>query len=557
MKRALVIQRLKFGDIAQTLPALAALRSQHPDWEIWVLGRGRYVTLLERAKAIDRVVSTGPECAVTNAAAVERCAQDIVRDLPGDTWELVANLSHDPVAGRVATLLPARSRSGLLVDARGERSLAGDAVRYLFGAVGARRLGRIHLSDIYSWALGAQAQRVTFPLLEPSSEDLETVRSKLHAAGWDDSRQLVLFQLGTAAPERRWPVHLFARLGRMLATFPGIQIALIGSDDERALAEAYLQLAPGTALDLVGQIPIQELPALSRLSATLVGADTGPTHIAAAAGADVVGIYHATAWVHETGPYGEGHVVLQADLQCSPCFQRTACTEKPCAVAVQPEHVIQALVWRGILPEDEVPEEFLSAPWTNVRAFASEMQAWGVGYRQIAGEFAPAEELLAAANQAAAHELWFGTAGSVDAGFLRQEELPGDSPFAEMRDLLALAELADEGATYAGQILRSVRNVSKVGKKLNNLARKLDDVDAGIRDLGDGAALVRSYLVETQKLLPGGDLVKMARESEKAYATAAQWARLAAQWLERWVGEREEANRGEAETEREAVAEIQ
>ncbi len=557
MKRALVIQRLKFGDLAQTLPALAALRTRHPDWEIWILGRGRYVSLLERAAVVDRVASTGPECAVTNAAAVERCAQDIARQLPDDTWELVANLSHDPVAGRVATLLPARSRAGLLVDGRGERSLAGDAVRYLFGAVGARRLGRIHLSDVYAWALGAQTQPVTFPLLEPLPEDVENVKSKLRNAGWDDSRRLILFQLGTAAPERRWPVHLFARLGRMLATFPGIQIVLIGSEDERALGEAYRQLAPGTALDLIGQIPIRELPALSQLTAALVGADTGPTHIAAVTGCDVVGIYHATAWVHETGPYGDGHVVLQADLQCSPCFQRTACDEKPCAVAVQPEHVLQALVWKGVLPEDEVPAEFLGAPFANVHAFVSEMHAWGVQYRQVAGPVDAAEEILATAGQAAAYRLWFGIANAIRPNRVSRKGLPEASPFAEMRDLLALAELADRGATYAGQILRSVRNVSKVGKKLGDLAKKLDEVDAGIRELGEGAALVRSYLVETQKLLPGGDLIKMARESEKAYATAAQWARWTAEWLESWIGEQEEANRGEAQEKREVFAEIQ
>ena len=557
MKRALVIQRSKFGDVAQTLPALSALRQQHPDWEIWVLGRGRYVSLLERFEGVDRVISTGSDCAAASPEALELCAQDIVRQLPEGQWELVANLSHDPVAGRVATLLAARERAGLLVDGKGERSLAGEAIRYLFGAVGARRLARIHLSDIYRWALGVQTEPVAFPLLGEHAEDAESVRAKLAASGVDLSRKLVLFQLGTAAPERRWPVHLFARLGRMLAAFPDIQIALIGSEEERALGEAYHQLAPGTAADLIGQIPVQELPALARLASVLIGADTGPTHIAAAVGSTTIGLYHATAWVHETGPYGRGHVVLQADLHCSPCFQRTACAEKPCATSVQPEHVFQALVWKGIVPEDEVPAEFMNAPWTQVRAFVSEMRPTGVLFRQVAGNSAEREEVLAAACREGAYRLWFPSSGRGTGDSARAATGEGASFLLEMKELLELADLAGQGASFAHRILRSVRHVSGMGKKLPELARKLDEVDERIRQLGPGVELIRSYLTESQKLLSGGNVAAMAAQSEKAYSAAAKWARFAAEWLKQRFSEQEDTARVEEKSEQEAVAAVQ
>ena len=45
----------------------------------------------------------------------------------------------------------------------------------------------------------------------------------------------------------------------------------------------------------------------------MVGSDTGPLHLGVACGARAVGWYFSRARIHETGPYGEGHWVLQAE----------------------------------------------------------------------------------------------------------------------------------------------------------------------------------------------------------------------------------------------------
>jgi ADP-heptose:LPS heptosyltransferase len=48
-------------------------------------------------------------------------------------------------------------------------------------------------------------------------------------------------------------------------------------------------------------------------------------HLAAAVGTPVVALFGPTApW--RTGPYGRNHVVLRADLSCSPCFKKQCLT---------------------------------------------------------------------------------------------------------------------------------------------------------------------------------------------------------------------------------------
>lgn len=63
--------------------------------------------------------------------------------------------------------------------------------------------------------------------------------------------------------------------------------------------------------------------ALFLMADIVIGADTGPLHMAAASGIpDVIGIYGSTPW-KRNGPYGKNTSVVALDLSCQPCFQKT------------------------------------------------------------------------------------------------------------------------------------------------------------------------------------------------------------------------------------------
>jgi hypothetical protein len=48
-------------------------------------------------------------------------------------------------------------------------------------------------------------------------------------------------------------------------------------------------------------------------------------HLAARLGVPVLAFFLSSAWCHETGPYGEGHLVLQATTDCAPCLETAPC----------------------------------------------------------------------------------------------------------------------------------------------------------------------------------------------------------------------------------------
>jgi ADP-heptose:LPS heptosyltransferase len=70
--------------------------------------------------------------------------------------------------------------------------------------------------------------------------------------------------------------------------------------------------------------------ALARLASVYVGGDTGPTHLAVAAGAPVVGLFGPTEWWRNGSPRAEDICVERNDIDCRADCHRRACSRWVC-----------------------------------------------------------------------------------------------------------------------------------------------------------------------------------------------------------------------------------
>jgi ADP-heptose:LPS heptosyltransferase len=108
-------------------------------------------------------------------------------------------------------------------------------------------------------------------------------------------------------PEKRWPASAYAELAERLAA-RGIRSVVIGGPAECGIADAI-----GAARDLTGRTSLRDIVGLAGGALRVIGNDTGPVHLAVAAGAAATVLYSHASDPALTAPRGEDVVILQRD----------------------------------------------------------------------------------------------------------------------------------------------------------------------------------------------------------------------------------------------------
>jgi lipopolysaccharide heptosyltransferase II len=140
-----------------------------------------------------------------------------------------------------------------------------------------------------------------------------------------------------------WEIRRFSKLADRLVAEYDFRIVFSGAKQDRALIQAIIEGMENrsVAVNLAGETTLKSLAAVYERARILVTTDTGPMHLAAALNTPVVAIFGPTAF-WRTGPFGAGHLVITAGVDCAPCFKRT-CKHKNCMKNIQVEDV-----WEGI-----------------------------------------------------------------------------------------------------------------------------------------------------------------------------------------------------------------
>jgi ADP-heptose:LPS heptosyltransferase len=148
---------------------------------------------------------------------------------------------------------------------------------------------------------------------------------------------------GMALLRKRWPTARFAELARRIAEAGGVPV-LVGAAADRAALTDELRAVPGV-VDLVGALELDELAALAQRAAAYVGNDSGPTHLAEAAGAQTVLLFGPSDHI-VYGPHGPNAVAVTSGFWCSPCFENGRVA--PCANVLCLPSIPVERVWREI-----------------------------------------------------------------------------------------------------------------------------------------------------------------------------------------------------------------
>jgi ADP-heptose:LPS heptosyltransferase len=154
---------------------------------------------------------------------------------------------------------------------------------------------------------------------------------------------------------KRWPADRFAAVADRVAE-AGWRVAIVAGAAQREEAAAVGRLFRHGAIDLVGRTSLPQLAVLLRRATVLVTNDSGPMHLAAAVGTPVVAIFGPTD-PRRIGPYGAGHTVLSASVDCSPCSRQRCVQGGACLNAISVDEVVAAVSRIGSGEESGSPPE--------------------------------------------------------------------------------------------------------------------------------------------------------------------------------------------------------
>ena len=150
---------------------------------------------------------------------------------------------------------------------------------------------------------------------------LKAQASERPMSGANRPRPYVMFVPGGAAHrlEKRWPVESYSELARILYS-RGFDIVIIGGPQEAELAHAIQRTTP-RARDLTGRTDFARVALLGARAALAIGNDTGPLHLAAAAGAPTIVLFSKASDPALSAPRGRVAILRAENLEDLPVAQ--------------------------------------------------------------------------------------------------------------------------------------------------------------------------------------------------------------------------------------------
>jgi lipopolysaccharide heptosyltransferase I len=302
-QRFLIVRLSSIGDIVHALPAAAALAESFPQAQIhWVVEK-RHAMLLDSNPHVHRTLALdtlGWRGCLTSSSTWKEAGNGVF-DLRRTVYSAALDFQGLWKSAVVAWLSRAQERIGF--DDRWLREPSA-SVLYTQRVSPPDHVHVVEENLALVRRLGARTERWQFPL-PWSDEDDAYVDNQLATL---DSENFIIINPGGGWRSKCWSPENYAALIRHLAGAQRYAILLTGSHAEEPLIDAILENTRARQARYLPTTLIQFI-ALARRARLFIGGDTGPLHLAAAAGTPIVGIYGPTDPVRN-GPFAPDDIAL-------------------------------------------------------------------------------------------------------------------------------------------------------------------------------------------------------------------------------------------------------
>ena len=299
--RLLVVKTSSLGDVIHATPCLRAMHGAFPSVEISMAVDSRFAAVVAHNPNVAAVIEARPR----------------LRGPLRLPWGALLRLARRGGFDAALDLQGTRGSAALVYASRarwkGGRGTTRPGWQLVFRPDLSRHAVRV-CADITA-AAGIEVAELE-PEVFVAARDDEALAASLRARGLPGEGFLVVNPF-SRWPAKDWPVERYAELIAAVRAHHAVPIVVTGDRDEVSAARRLLDLLPaGAATSLVGALPLAQALCLYRRALLMVTGDSGPMHAAAALRTPVIALFGPTL-PERTGPWGEGHIVIQKSRPAS------------------------------------------------------------------------------------------------------------------------------------------------------------------------------------------------------------------------------------------------
>jgi len=305
----LVVTLSNFGDVIMTTPVIMALVRKYPEARITVVVGPRARSVLQRSADIHKIV---------------------IYDKKASFWKklkFIAELrkvKYDCIVDLRNTAIP------FLVSCKKRTPLF-------------RKFTKVNMRDRHLEILATVESDV--PVHSPfhffnKADEVFAMRA-LETAGVQEKSGWILVAAGAASERKRWPVRYFKEVIRALHEKTGKKILLVGTLNERPVADSIRAELSGVVGVLCGDLVLPETVALIANASLVVANDSAIMHLGFELGTPTVGIFGPTdheKYGHE-GP--KFRIAREEARNCSCGSDKLPRAERSCFHGLKPEKVVK------------------------------------------------------------------------------------------------------------------------------------------------------------------------------------------------------------------------
>ncbi len=304
--KILIIRLSSIGDCVLSSPVLEALRERYPEAHLTWAVQAKSVPVVRGLPGLDEVLLWD-----------SKSRENGLKQALQRTWRERFDIALDLHGLDKAALFALASRA--------KRRISGTSARFLANRMSNERVDEqefLHAREFYLRRaslldIAPDAATRYYPRVPITDDDRAKATQFLVENNVEFGAPLLGMNLGASETEKMWPPERYAQLANtLLDERPELRVVVFGAPADAWLYKRFAiefnrirnhakEMDP-RVVSAVGQLSLMQVAAVSERCSAFISADTGPMHIAAAAGAPLLAIFgptdtRLTAPVHKPG----------------------------------------------------------------------------------------------------------------------------------------------------------------------------------------------------------------------------------------------------------------